>query len=625
MILPDTVDPEAIADSGYEDALDRAETPVCAHYSVELLVEAQQKSGAGEEEQAAVLALLRAACSLKLDSSPGTPALVSMTPPTASYATPSLDSFTDTHLAFFEAVRGDIRDPELRARLGDIVWERKHGEASYKAALDASTRYVESAERLAEQGHWGRVTERLDRAVRLASSLNNQGAKQAALDVVRRLLDEHGEDAPQYELWAYDFLLGWDTTDASVLAVAVSKAAVRAEKAETWHRARLLWESAAGWIGAAGDDFGAVDEGPETPNDALVRAAEVHVLEAEWMGKTNGGQLGVPMQLQAAIKKLRAVGGQRERIDEIHAELLAANAKTTPLLQPLSLEGTPTGSFIETALDATEILARQAVEGKPLGEAFLKLTVNVQPQPLTERRAQAESMLSGSIGHALMPTTFVNAEGKTVARQPSSFSTSEEERDAAVTAEMFSQATRHYNLLAAGWIDPARRQILRDHAATFEDLYRLLAPSGWIPYGRERTCIRGLHAGLHGDFLVASHLLIPQFEHAIRALMEGHGHIVSSLDDRGIQDENNINALLYREELAGILGEGAVFDLKAVLINRFGFNLRNRIAHGLMHDGEFPSDAQIYVWGLFLRLTCLPLTSLLSPNDGEDDAEATTE
>lgn len=47
-----------------------------------------------------------------------------------------------------------------------------------------------------------------------------------------------------------------------------------------------------------------------------------------------------------------------------------------------------------------------------------------------------------------------------------------------MTAEMFSQATRHYNLLAAGWIDPARRQILRDHAATFEDLYRLLAPSG---------------------------------------------------------------------------------------------------------------------------------------------------
>ena len=508
--------------------------------------------------------------------------------------------------------------------MGDIVWERRYGDAPYKAALDASTRYVESAERLAEQGHWGHVTQRLDRAVRLASGLNNQGAKQAALDVVRRLLEEHGEDAPQYELWAYDFLLGWDTTDASVLAIAVSEAAVRAEKAENWHRARLLWESAAGWIGSAGDDFTAVDEGPETPSEALIRAAEVHVLEAEWMGKTNGGQLGVPMQLQAAIKKLRAVGGQRERIDEIHVELLAANAKTTPLLQPLSLEGTRTGSFIETALDATEILARQAVEGKPLGEALLRLTANVQPRPLTERRAQAESMLSGSIGHALMPTTFVNAEGKTVARQPSSFSTSEEERDAAVTAEMFSQATRHYNLLAAGWIDPARRQILRDHAATFEDLYRLLAPSGWIPYGRERTCIRGLHAGLHGDFLVASHLLIPQFEHAIRALMEGHGHIVSSLDDRGIQDENNINALLYREELAGILGEGAVFDLKAVLINRFGFNLRNRIAHGLMHDGEFPSDAQIYVWGLFLRLTCLPLTSLLSPDD-EDDPEPTNE
>ena len=621
MILPDTADPEALAGSSYEDALDRAETPVCAHYSVELLKEAQQKSAAGEGGQASVLALLRAACLLRIDTSPGTPALVPLTPSTASYATPSLDSFTDDHLAFFEAIRGGVGDPELRARLGDIVWERKHGDAPYKAALDASAHYVESAERLAEQGHWGHVTERLDRAVRLASSLNNEGAKRAALDVVRRILDEHGETAPQYEIWAYDFLLGWDTTDASTLAVAVSTAAARAETAEHWHRARLLWESAAGWIGSAGGDFAAVDGGPETPDEALIRAAEVHVLQAEWMGKTNGGQLAVPMQLQAAIKRLRAVGGQRERIDEIHADLLAANAQTTSLLQPVSLEGTPTGAFIESALHTTEILARQAVEGKTLGEALLTLSANVQPRPLAERRTQAESMLRGSIGHALMPSTFVNAEGKTVARQASSLSASEDEREAAVTAEMFSQATRHYILMATGWIDPARRQILRDHAATFEDLYRLLAPSGWIPYGRERTCIRGLHAGLHGDFLVASHLLIPQFEHAIRALMEGHGHIVSGLDDSGIQDEHNINALLYRPELVGILGEATVFDLKAVLISRFGFNLRNRIAHGLMHDGEFPSDAQIYAWGLFLRLTCIPLTSLLSSNDGEEALE----
>lgn len=625
MILPDTADPEALADSAYEDALDRAETPVCAHYSVELLKEAQQKKAADEEDQAAALALLRAACSLRLDLSPGTPALAPLTPATAPYATPSLDSFTDEHLVFFEAVRGDVIDPELRARLGDIVWEKRHGDAPYKAALDASTHYVESAERLAEQGHWGHVTERLHRAVRLASSINNQGAKQSVLGVVRRLLDDHGEDTPQYELWAYDFLLGWDTTDASDLAVAVSSAAVRAEDTEHWHRARLLWESAAGWIGSAGGDFTAVDGGPGTPDEALIQAAEVHVLQAEWMGKTNGGQLAVPMHLQAAIKRLRAVGGQRERIDEIHADLLAANAKTTSLLQPISLEGTPTGAFIESALHKTEVLALQAVEGKPFGEALLTLTANVQPRPVAERRTQAESMLHGSISHALMPSTFVNSEGKTVARQGSSLSASEEERDAAVTAEMFTLATRHYNLIATGSIDPARRQILRDHASTFEDLYRLLAPSGWIPYGRERTCIRGLHAGLHGDFLVASHLLIPQFEHAIRALMEEHGHIVSSLDDSGIQDEHNINALLYRPELANIFGEDTVFDLKAVLISRFGFNLRNRIAHGLMHDGEFPSDAQIYAWGLFLRLTCLPLTSLLSPNNGEEVPERDTE
>jgi hypothetical protein len=46
-----------------------------------------------------------------------------------------------------------------------------------------------------------------------------------------------------------------------------------------------------------------------------------------------------------------------------------------------------------------------------------------------------------------------------------------------------------------------------------------------------------------------------------------------------------------------------------------------------MHDGEFPSDALIYTWGLFLRLTCIPLASLFSQQDdaGEDGSEPEAE
>lgn len=610
MSIPNTADPAFLDDSGYTDALLKADLPVCVHYGVELHKAAIQKDAAGESEQAAVLAVLRAVCSLRLDDTPGTPALVSMTPSSAVYKTPTIDTFTTGHLDFFETIRVNLQDAELRARLGDIVWERRHGATPYKAGIDAVDHYIQSAKRLAAAEQWGHVNERLLRAAQLGAHLSYKQGVDTTKSTVRHFLDEQGETAPAYQLWALSFLLQWGGDDSNILAAYTVKAATEAEAEEHWHRTRQLWEIAAGWIDASGSSYQAADGGPSTRDEALVRAAEVHVLQAQAMSTTDGGPLAAPFQLKAAIKKLRNVGGQKERIDQLHTELLASNSKIIALLQPVSVEGTPVGDATAAALDLAENQARQAVEGKSLPEALFILASMIRPRPVDERKRQAESTISGSITHALMPSTFVNAAGKTVARQPSSLSISEEEREAYILAEMFRQSTIYYGLVAAGRIDPARQQILQNHAPSFADLYNLLAPSGWIPVGRERTFIRGLHAGLYGDFLVAAHLLIPQIEHSIRALMETHGYIISGLDDRGIQDEHNINALLYRTELIEILGEDIVFDLKALLISRFAFNFRNRVSHGLMHDSNFSAEAFVYLWGLCLRLTCIPLQSL---------------
>jgi hypothetical protein len=118
---------------------------------------------------------------------------------------------------------------------------------------------------------------------------------------------------------------------------------------------------------------------------------------------------------------------------------------------------------------------------------------------------------------------------------------------------------------------------------------------------------RGLHAGLTGDFLVATHLLAPQLENSIRYLLSQEDTIVSKLTSQGIQDERDLNTLFkeYRTELIALFGKDLAFDLEGLLVEHFGSNLRNEIAHGLMSYDKFISLQSSYLWWLTLRL-CFP-------------------
>jgi hypothetical protein len=59
-----------------------------------------------------------------------------------------------------------------------------------------------------------------------------------------------------------------------------------------------------------------------------------------------------------------------------------------------------------------------------------------------------------------------------------------------------------------------------------------------VPEGHEGIYARGLFAGFKGDFLTATHLLVPQFESSIRHVLSQCGVVVSKLDRFGIQEES---------------------------------------------------------------------------------------
>ena len=90
-----------------------------------------------------------------------------------------------------------------------------------------------------------------------------------------------------------------------------------------------------------------------------------------------------------------------------------------------------------------------------------------------------------------------------------------------------------------------------------------------------------------GDFIAAIHVLVPQIEHALRMLLEAIERPTSMHNPKlNAYQEKDLGAILADTALRGLLGEDIGRYLRAILTDQRGWNLRNRLSHGL-YDSHF--------------------------------------
>jgi hypothetical protein len=376
--------------------------------------------------------------------------------------------------------------------------------------------------------------------------------------------------------------------DAALNATRAEKLAHRAEADHAWDRAQECWEIKAGW------HFMAKDK--EQALAARVSAAETYVKKAdEALQRNPPSYMHAAAFVNFAIEALRKIEGTRDRVREMHKTLLEYQEKSTAEMIDLSTSVPIPGEMINYAKDQ--------VKGKSLFEALLSLAT-IYPLPkVTDLRNGAEEDGKKYLGRQILPNVLLNALGRTVSRQAES----EEE---VILEDMYSSASAYRSTRVQAFIDPARQQLLSEHYVRIRDFLPFVSDSPFIRPGREWIIARGLYSGLQGDFLTAVHFLIPQLEDSIRHILYQLGVIASGLDNEGIQDEYNLNRLLsaseYSDPLIKTFGEDLVFDLRGLLVERFGANLRNELAHGLMSTNAFYEVPGYYLWWLCLRFYSLP-------------------
>jgi hypothetical protein len=245
--------------------------------------------------------------------------------------------------------------------------------------------------------------------------------------------------------------------------------------------------------------------------------------------------------------------------------------------------------------------AAALIRGRTFEEALTRFVHISQPTNIKQVRTSLEEQSKNFIADKIFGSVALDSSGKTTGYiAPGGI------EDAKKT-EARKKIVLHLRSitwpLAVTWkIEPARLAILEEHGIRLSSLVGLVANNPFIPHGHEGIYLRGIQAGFFGDWLVAMHLLVPQIEASIRHVIQRRGKITSTLEADGTQKERDLNQLLCMPEVEEIFGEDVTFELRGILIERFGHNMRNELAHGLMPEGSFFQPIAVYLWWLVVYL-----------------------
>lgn len=508
-------------------------------------------------------------------------------------------NLTDEHLDFLAEIASDISDTELQARVADILWVRRR---DYRMAQLAVTAYLQSSTELKDSQKWNQCFIRIERALRLARRIRYQ--PETVVAHIGAVLDLYnGEDPSWLSAKLMELLQEYSLGDPTKYAALAEKAATLAESAHEWDRARAYWEIKARWH--------LIEKDGEKERAALMLAAETYVKEAEAALKQNNlPYITASSYLQRAVEAFRRIRGTKDTKEETADAKVRAEEVHKLLIeyQQESLKEFVDSSHEVDISDEVE-KARAHVRGKEFQDALFALALLGTPTKVSHLRKAVQEMARNDKLSHLFPTVIMNEMGKVVARQSALvLSNNLDEAEAATRFEMYTMAVECQRLHAQAYIEPARYQINLEYSVRVNDLLPILSHSPFVPAGREYLFAKGLYAGLTGDFFTSTHILIPQIENSVRHLLWEQQNVkASGLDNRGIQDEHQLTTTLYCSEITSIFDEDTLFDLKGLLVERAGSNLRNRMAHGLINDNGFLSPLMSYLWWLTLRLCCLPI------------------
>lgn len=508
-----------------------------------------------------------------------------------------LDDFRESDISFFESILPYATDYRLKARLADILWLKQlpRNVSFALEAIDAYSSYPLSFEEMVESKViWHRA---------ITLSLQLRKVAEDRLESLQTLLYskfleiEFDSSQKIFLHWLSELLMAAKTDREKGLLVALKlrKFAEFAKEQRDWYFARIYLNSAVEWYQYVRDHQSDIYQlhyeiGETFRNEAEDRLNSVspsvagHFFEMALKAYRN-----IP-------RKVRAQYQLDEKIHEVHEKMNEANLITTENLHTIKTEGIDISEMVESA--------QKHVAGLDLVNALKKFANIISSIKREELYNSAKTVIKHSFLSSMFGATHLASDGRIIAKTAGcDFTSSDDDAtNTAIKRQMLQSYIMQIGLTAQAYILPALEVINIEHRITERDLFTLCQNSRIIPPNREALWAKGLYFGFEKDFVISSHLLIPQIENLVRYVLKQNHIKTTTLDTDGIETENGLSTLLKEPIIESIFGEDLAFDMKALLVEPIGGNLRNEIAHGLSEYNDLMSYNSVYLWWLWLKL-----------------------
>jgi len=504
----------------------------------------------------------------------------------------SIEDFSKYSLFCMAAITKEIKNADLRARLSDLVWCRKAG--GLEQAHLAVASYIDSAKVLISSDKFKAVS-RIERALRLGYTLRRAQGSQytlAAEYIALLLTDESLIDYPaQLIRLACEFAV----KDDQYLYSLAEKTADDLFDKKDFRRSILFLEVCQTCASSMKDK--------DSEYSAIRKIARCHETEADY----HDSPISVGC-LMSAIDTIRKTPNSRPKQVELYAKLRDHQRELKHHM----------GGFEISSGDMSEEVRRagKVVIGLDIFDCILRLALVVTtPSKIDELRGIVKKTIMNSI-FADLGADHIDSEGMIVAKTPGADSNANTKK-LAIDNHLATLIKNDHALTARAYILPAIESIANTYYFDKGVWAPFIVNNPFIPTDHKEFYSRGLTAGLHGDFLLSSHLLIPQIENSLRYVLEQLDEEPTRIHGDGDQERDGLKVLLEHPKLVDEFGD-TLFHLKAILIDKVYGDLRNQVSHGYIPSPNFNSEAPVILWWLTLRIIVFPYRKYWFDKYGEN-------
>lgn len=223
------------------------------------------------------------------------------------------------------------------------------------------------------------------------------------------------------------------------------------------------------------------------------------------------------------------------------------------------------------------------------------------PLPMKNILTKTIAKTIGGIGD-LFPIGILGKDGKSIAKSRPIKKGANDIDEGAFQDKLEHRTSELMNFSSQILVGNTLNYIRSKFIIEEHDIREIVEESIIVPSDRKESYIKGLMSGFSGDFMTALYILIPQVENSIRELAILCGEPVYNLNESGIEELKTMHAILELEGVKEKLEDDFLLALKTVFCSKFGFNMRNNIAHGIFSDKQFNSYEALYTWWFILRM-----------------------